>query len=415
MANPDNKNKTVTWNELLESISTGAAHADETNWKIFRYLQQNYKTMGSVMARTLLAAYMKLHIKRMSLVDSCMLGMAVKISEAYSDFKFPKFLEAWGYDSCLRPQDLRRETGKDGRQYLSLKERVDRALQAYMLHHPEECSGKCEDIVSMYAVKVFEKEANGRKRRYVKLVAPNGSEFIADSHQFPCRPWKICGCMFDVLKRTSVKGNERAADIVVSRKRVDEVFSVEVGYVDFIDEIHGHIHVYDSQSRHFVAERENVNIPQMPNLSNTSTTSNSKFQTQQLPVGAADQLKTPNSKFLIPQGSFVRFCPIIVNGDHFKSAAIVGVMDKYEGRKAFGIYEAKVDYANAKDRYIRYSIESAIRYTPEGDIIKGGFASTAALPDDVRNNIVAGSHVHLILFLKRGKDGMKHNYVVEVF
>lgn len=374
-----NTNKSVTWDELLESIATGAAHPDDTNWKIFRYLQNNYKTMGAVTARTLLAAYMKLHVKRMSLVDSCMLGMAVNISETYSDFKLPKFLEAWGYDQFLRPQDLRRQTGKDGRQYLSLKERVERALQSYRLHHPEECKGECEGIVSMYAAKVFEKEKDGRKRRYVKLVATNGSELIADSHQFPCRPWEISGRLFDVLTRVSKQGNERVSEIVVSAKRVDEVFSAEVGFVEFIDESHGHIHVYDSQSRHFVAE------------------------------------KSAHTALKISVGNYVRFCPIIANGDHFKSAAMVSVMDKYEGRKAFGIYEAKVEYANVKDRYIRYSIESAIRYTPEGNIIKAGFASTANLPEDVRNGIVQGSHVHLILFLKRGKDGMKRNYVAEVF
>lgn len=374
-----NANKSVTWDELLDSIATGAAHPDDTNWKIFRYLQNNYKTMGAVTARTLLAAYMKLHVKRMSLVDSCMLGMAVKISETYGDFKLSKFLEAWGYDSCLRAQDLQRQTGKDGRQYLSLKERVERALQSYRLHHPEECKGECEGIVSMYAAKVFEKETNGRKRRYVKLVATNGSELIADSHQFPCRPWEISGRLFDVLTRVSKQGNECVSEIVVSAKRVDEVFSAEVGFVEFIDESHGHIHVYDSQSRHFVAE------------------------------------KSAHTALKISVGNYVRFCPIIANGDHFKSAAIVSVMDKYEGRKAFGIYEAKVEYANVKDRYIRYSLESAIRYTPEGNIIKAGFASTAALPEDVRNGIVQGSHVRLILFLKRGKDGMKHNYVAEVF
>ena len=374
-----NTTQSVTWEELLDSIATGAAHPDDTNWKIYRYLQNNYKTMGSVMARTLLAAYMKLHVKRMSLIDSCMLGMAVKVSETYVDFRLPKFLEAWGYDSCLRVQDLQRQTGKDGRQYLSLKERVERALQSYRLHHPEECKGECEGIMSMYAAKVFEKETNGRKRRYVKLVATNGSELIADSHQFPCRPWEISGRMFDVLTRVSKQGNERVSEIVVSAKRVDEVFSVEVGFVEFIDESHGHIHVYDSQSRHFVADKS-----------------------------ACSALK-------ISVGNYVRFCPIIANGDHFKSAAIVGVMDKYEGRKAFGIYEAKVEYANAKDRYIRYSIESAIRYTPEGNIIKAGFASTAALPEDVRNGMGQGCHVRLILFLKRGKDGMKHNYVAEVF
>lgn len=374
-----NTNKSVTWDELLESIATGATHPDDTNWKIFRYLQNNYKTMGAVTARTLLAAYMKLHVKRMSLIDSCMLGMAVNISETYSDFKLPKFLEAWGYDQFLRPQDLQRQTGKDGRQYLSLKERVERALQSYRLHHPEESDGECEGVVSMYAAKVFEKEKDGRKRRYVKLVATNGSELIADSHQFPCRPWEISGRMFDVLTRVSKQGNERVSDIVASRKHVDEVFSVEVGFVEFIDESHGHIHVYDSQSRHFVADKS-----------------------------ACSALK-------ISVGNYVRFCPIIANGDHFKSAAIVSVMDKYEGRKAFGIYEAKVEYANVKDRYIRYSIESAIRYTPEGNIIKAGFASTANLPEDVRNGMVQGSHVHLVLFLKRGKDGMKRNYVAEVF
>lgn len=374
-----NATQSVTWDELLESIATGAAHPDDTNWKIFRYLQNNYKTMGAVTARTLLAAYMKLHVKRMSLIDSCMLGMAVNISETYSDFKLPKFLEAWGYDQFLRPQDLQRQTGKDGRQYLSLKERVERALQSYRLHHPEESDGECEGVVSMYAAKVFEKEKDGRKRRYVKLVATNGSELIADSHQFPCRPWEISGRMFDVLTRVSKQGNERVSDIVASRKHVDEVFSVEVGFVEFIDESHGHIHVYDSQSRHFVADKS-----------------------------ACSALK-------ISVGNYVRFCPIIANGDHFKSAAIVSVMDKYEGRNAFGIYEAKVEYANVKDRYIRYSIESAIRYTPEGNIIKAGFASTANLPEDVRNGMVQGSHVHLVLFLKRGKDGMKHNYVAEVF
>ena len=374
-----NTNKSVTWDELLESIATGAAHPDDTNWKIFRYLQNNYKTMGAVTARTLLAAYMKLHVKRMSLIDSCMLGMAVKVSETYDDFKLPKFLEAWGYDQFLRPQDLQRQTGKDGRQYLSLKERVERALQSYRLHHPEESDGECEGVVSMYAAKVFEKEKDGRKRRYVKLVATNGSELIADSHQFPCRPWEINGRMFDVLTRVSKQGNERVSDIVASMKRVDEVFSVEVGFVEFIDESHGHIHVYDSQSRHFVAE------------------------------------KSAQTALKISVGNYVRFCPIIVNGDHFKSAAILNVMDKYEGRKAFGIYEAKVEYANVKDRYIRYSLESAIRYTPEGNIIKAGFASTANLPEDVRNGMVQGSHVRLILFLKRGKDGMKHNYVAEVF
>lgn len=346
---------------------------------IFRYLRRNYKTMDSVMARTLLAAYMKLHVKEASLINSCMLGMAAKISETYSDFKFTNFLDAWGYDSCLRAQDRQRETGKDGRQFLSLKERVERALQSYLLHHPDENKDGCTSIVSMYAVKVFEKDVHGRKCRYAKLVGSNEMEFIADSHQFPCRPWEICGHMFDVLTRVSKQGKERAADIVVSQKRVDKVFTPTIGYVEHVDESHGHIHVYDSLSRHFVAEK-----------------------------------KATSHGTRIEKGCFVRFCPIIIEDDKFKSAAIIGTMDKQKGYRAFGVYEATIDYVNTTDCYVRYTIKSEIKTTPEGTITPTGFASTADMPNENRIRIAVGNHVHLLLFLKRGKDGLKHNYVAEI-
>ena len=378
----DTNSKSVTWEQLLELIAAGASHPEETNWAIYRYLQQNYRTMGSVMARTLLAAYMKLHVRKPSLVNSCMLGMAVKMSELYADFRLPRFLEAWGYDSCLRAEDRQRQTGKDGRQYLALQERVDRALQSYKLHHPEEGREGCADIASMYAVALFEKEQNGRRRRFVKLVALDGTAFVADSHQFPCRPYEILGRMFDVLMRVSKQGSERAADIVVSANRVEDVFSREVGFVEGIDEGHGHIHVYDSQSRHFVADKA------------------------ALPVALRGS---------VAKGCFVAFCPIIAQGDHFKSAAIVGVVDRYKGREAFGVYTARVTYVNQKDSYLHYSIESAIPETTEGVIAKEGFASTADMPSDVRRQIAAGQYVRLTLFLKRGKDGVKRNHVAEVF
>lgn len=377
------KNDTIqTWEQLLELIATGAAHPEETNWAIFRYLQQNYRTMGSVMARTLLAAYMKLHTRQQSLLNSCMLGMAVKISELYADFRFPRFLEAWGYDEYLRAEDRQRQTGKDGRQYLALQERVDRALQSYRLHHPEERREGCANIAGMYAAAVFEKEQNGRRRRFVKLVAPDGTAFVADSHQFPCRPYEILGHVFDVLTRVSKQGGERASEIVVSARRVEEVFASAVGFVDGIDDGHGHVHVYDSQSRHFVADKA------------------------ALPVALRGS---------ITKGSFVRFCPIIAHGDRFKSAAIVGIMDKYKGREAFGVYTARVTYVNQKDCYLHYSIESVIPEIAEGVIAKEGFASMQNMPEDVRRQIAFGHHVRLTLFLKRGKDGVKHNHVVEVF
>lgn len=377
-----NTQQVLSWDELLESINNGASHPDETQWAIYRYLKENYKNEGSVMSRTLLAAYMKLHVNEPSLINSLMLGIATKVSEVYPDFRFPQFLKAWGYKGNLRNQDKERQTSKDGRTYLALVERVERALQSYLLHHPEEEREDCNLIVSMYAVKVFEKISDGKKRRYVKLVAANGSEFIADSHQFPCKPWEICGHMFDVLTRVSRQGKERASEIVVSKKRVDEVFSTQVGYVDGIDESHNHVHIYNAQSQHFVAEKSTLSTqPSIQNISN---------------------------------GSFVHFCPIIANGDHFKSAAIIRILNKDEGRKAFGMYEAEITFVNRQEQFIRYAITQDIRPTNEGTISKEGFASTAAISNEDKQKIAVGKHVWLLLFLKRGKEGTKRNHVAEI-
>lgn len=377
-----NTQQVLSWNELLESINNGASHPDETQWAIYRYLKENYKNEGSVMSRTLLAAYMKLHVNEPSLINSLMLGIAAKVSEVYPDFRFPQFLKAWGYKGNLRNQDKERQTSKDGRTYLALVERVERALQSYLLHHPEEEREDSNLIVSMYAVKVFEKISDGKKRRYVKLVAANGSEFIADSHQFPCKPWEICGHMFDVLTRVSRQGKERASEIVVSKKRVDEVFSTQVGYVDGIDESHNHVHIYNAQSQHFVAEKSTLSTqPSIQNISN---------------------------------GSFVLFCPIIANGDHFKSAAIIRILNKDEGRIAFGMYEAEITFVNRQEQFIRYAITQDIRPTNEGTISKEGFASTAAISNEDKQKIAVGKHVWLLLFLKRGKEGTKRNHVAEI-
>ena len=377
-----NTQQVLSWDELLESINNGASHPDETQWAIYRYLKENYKNEGSVMSRTLLAAYMKLHVNEPSLINSLMLGIAAKVSEVYPDFRFPQFLKAWGYKGNLRNQDKERQTSKDGRTYLALVECVERALQSYLLHHPEEEREDCNLIVSMYAVKVFEKISDGKKRRYVKLVAANGSEFIADSHQFPCKPWEICGHMFDVLTRVSRQGKERASEIVVSKKRVDEVFSTQVGYVDGIDESHNHVHIYNAQSQHFVAEKSTLSTqPSIQNISN---------------------------------GSFVLFCPIIANGDHFKSAAIIRTLNKDEGRKASGMYEAEITFVTRQEQFIRYAITQDIRPTNEGTISKEGFASTAAISNEDKQKIAVGKHVWLLLFLKRGKEGTKRNHVAEI-
>ena len=372
----NNSNGSISWEELLDTLDTVSNHPLDTAWSIYRYLQKNYKTMDSRQVRTLLATYMKLPVEKPSLIHSCMLGIAVKISEEYADFRFPQFLQMWGYDANLREEDRQRQTGKDGRSYLSLQEKVERRLQSYRLHHQVETGGEVAGIKTMYAVKVFNKEVNGKQRYFVKLVAPDGMELAADSHLFPCRPWEIQGRLYDVSLRTSKQGNDRADEIVLSKKVLKDVFPSAVGYLEGVDESHGHYHVYDYLSRHFVAEK-----PQM-------------------------RLKT---------GDFVVFSPIIPAVDKFKSAAVIRTMSHEEGMEAFGTYSAIVTYVNPSDGYFRYKITSEIPHTPEGTVAPEGFASMVNVSDNnLRNSLAVGNSIRLLLFLKRGKDGVKRNHVVEI-
>lgn len=387
------KTPAVTRQQLEEALATGQQHPEETRWTIYRYLKAHCATMGSVEARTLLAAYIQWHERRPSLIGSCMLGLALKIAEKYPDFRLPQFLQAWGYDACLREDDRLPQMGKDGRRYLSLRERVERARASYLLHHPQEERGDCDTITPMYAVKIFEKELQGRRRRFVKLVAPSGLSMVADSHQFPCKPWEIAGRLFDVLTRVSKQGNERAAEIVASSKRVEEAFPTETGYVDGIDLQHGHVHVFDARSRHFVADR-----------------------TAPLVKG-------------VGRGCFVRFCPIIAHDDPFKSAAIIEVLPWETGREAFGTYEATVLFVNKTERYWKYALITPI---PSGShtsssvgaetspvssetLAREGFAQLDVLPKSRQGTLAPNQHVRLVIFLKRGKDGRKHNHVPEAF
>lgn len=372
----DDRQTYDSFDELLAALETAVSHPLDSAWYIFRYLQKNYKEMGSKQVRTLLAAYMRIPMEKPSLIHSCMLSMAVKISEAYPDFRFPQFLDLWGYDKNLRDEDQQRQTGKDDRSYLSLKEKVDRRLQSYLLHHQDEASqGVVDGIRTMYAVKVFEHAVNGKRRYFVKLVASDGMELSADSHLFPCKPWEIQGRLYDVSLRKSKQGNERAEEVVLSRKGVGEVFPTIVGYVEGVDEGHGHYHIYDPLSRHFVAEKP--------------------------------QMKMKN-------GDFVSFSPIIPTEDKFKSAAVVNIMPRDEGLVAFGTYQSVVTFINPTDGYFRYRITSPIQETPEGKITEEGFASLVDVKDDeLRKSLKVGDSIRLLLFLKRGKDGVKRNHVAE--
>ncbi len=367
--------KDCSFDELLEAIEASVWNPNETAWCIYNYLKKNYATDSSKIVRTLLSAYIKLELDRPSLIHSCILGIAVKVSDTYADFNFPKFLEYWGFPKFLRREDLERQKGKDGRTFLSLKERAERRRDSWLLHHGG--NRQSSNIRTMFAVKVFEKEKNGRNLRFVKLVAGDGWETIAESHLFPCKPWEIQGTMFEILTRTSENGNERVVEVAATKKTPEEIFPPVVGYVDGIDVGHGHVHIFDAISRHFVAECPKVKLS---------------------------------------EGCYVLFSPIVPAIDKFKTAYVIKAFSLSEGREKFGWLEAEVLYADRENRYFRYRIVSPINETPEGKIEKEGIAPLVCINDNrLEQSLHTGQHIFITLFLKRGIDKTKRNHVAEAF
>ena len=376
----------VTFEQLVAYLEDAKRNPRETCWQIYHYLKEHYKEDGSKQSRMLLMAYLRICPKESGRLHSCILTIACLMCQEFGDFKFDGFLKYWGYPQMLSNEDKQAQTGKDGRTYLSLRQRTDRLLRSYMLHHPESRTDENKAlldpqdlslIMPVIAVKVFESERNGRKMKSAKLIGHQGKEFLADSHQLPCKPWEIPGMLFDVVVRMSKDGNPRIDEAVISRSRIADVFPTVTGYIDRYDADHKHYHVFDNLSRHFVAENPRIR-PQI--------------------------------------GDFVTFSPIIPMVDKFKSAIIHNILPKETGASSFGLLPATITYINHEKEYFHYELTGDIPTTPEGTIAKDGFANLSLLASaGIDAATPLPLNVNILLFLKRGKDGTKRNYVAQIF
>lgn len=376
--------KVDTWEELQVALHNAAnSHPDETGWRIYQYMKANFDELESEFARTLLLCYMKLPCTRPSLLHSCILALALKMADKFADFRLVPFLRMWNQgatDWCLRSDDYERGE-KDGKTYAALSERLAQAYVRALLNAPEDRLDSTQHstlvgiarkmgyqgIMPMVAVKIFETENEGKKIRSVKMIGGKGEELIVDRHLFNCRPWEICGQLYDVLLRQSQKTERlRAEAVALSSKTIVDVFPPVIGYVDGIDLKHSHYHIFDSQSRHFVAEN---------------------------PI--------PAPKI----GQFVRFCPIIPAVDKFKSAVVLDIIPQGDGRKMFGIHQLHITSINAEKEYYTYTIEGEVNadeMEPTGIIF---FNECNRRPN-------TGDVVDAIVFLRRCADGKKRNRAI---
>lgn len=131
--------KIPTWDELIASLNACHDHPANTAWDAYRYLNAHLGELSSEEARSLLACIMKIPLPRPSLLHSCLLSVALRMAEAFTDFKLLNFLVLWGYDVNLRAEDRQQQVGNDGRTFISLEDRTERTVRKYLTLHPAEC------------------------------------------------------------------------------------------------------------------------------------------------------------------------------------------------------------------------------------------------------------------------------------
>lgn len=109
-----------SWEELLAAIDNASINTHDTLWQIYWYLKSNIGKETSENVRMLLSMYMRIRDKQPSIINSLMLGVAIKTSAEYRDFKFARFLQLWCYPSLLREEDRQPGNNPHGRPFPSL-------------------------------------------------------------------------------------------------------------------------------------------------------------------------------------------------------------------------------------------------------------------------------------------------------
>lgn len=398
----------TTLHALFNDVKDDTPLACEAyGWSLARVLADNVDDLDSLTSRKMMAEYMKLSNNRPSRLHSYMLTIATKMAELHPDFKFLPFLKMWDIRNLQPRSDEQYIDEKTGRKYPSLLEKMARAYMFSTLYdtsartageeygelrdllYPLAKKKGYRDVVTMVATMVTTSNIKGRKVTFVKLVAADGTEASAEVHQLTrhqrIRYDDIPNTFYDVLLREKIDDESvvRVEGVVphpTSGNAVPNGFECIVGYVEHIDVQHGHIHVYDSLSRHFVAK---------------------------------------DSRWHLRVGQYVEFVPVVPKESKFKSAVIRRLYSESTGPTAFGFRKAKITYADSVKGYCSWELmgdEKPVveQGTTEPSYTKG-YLSQQLLQSKGLDMPKVGEVMNVIVFLKRGKDGVKRPYVVDFF
>lgn len=432
--------------EIVDTMEERDQHLIDTwAWCIYRYLRTHYTTIGVCATKHWLMRYMELPSTRPSTTHSAILALAVRLSKEWEDdFRLAPFLGLWKLD-YLSEADYQSTKTKDGMPVQPLVVRVAHAYSHALLKRPAELTepafhailmGVLDEIgylphEHMVAVRLQKTEVQGRPLTFVKLVSPSGHSVLADSHLFHMPHGQILGRVFRVALRQAKsapstqqgeqggKPSLRVQELLLTDLLPADIFPPVLGYVDGYDAAHRFYHIFDSYSRHFVAD---------------------------------------SPRMQVSVGDYVWFCPIVPSGDKFKSAIPVRTEPREKGRTLFGLYPARVTYVNAEKQYLRFAwafdVTSPERTTPatpaststspttppaitlspsdplfaEGGYIAFDRLSPSLLQPDpatpspaqsstppaqsLTTTLSVGSMIRVQAYLKRSKDKLKHPHAI---
>lgn len=396
---------------FAEASPTDESTITRYAWLIVKVISAQGESLDGLTCRQLLADCMRLPLPKPSPVYSALLSAAVKVAAVTNDFHFTLFLERWDV-THLRPEDHERQVhGEQGHTYPSLVERIVKAYAHALLLRPEEVlsDSQWKAFLPLYQQRGFlpvqpmvvsriksATTREGRKLSFVTLVSPGGQETECVSSQLPPHPLRPLppdkrhyvhiGQLYDVILRQKDADERVVHEAFLSAYPATRAFPQVVGYIESIDVSYGHMHIYDAQSRHFVA-----------------------------PVQRFSHERA---------GQFVRFLPLIPLKSKFKTAILVSqatasdfpprairitAVNAEKGYASWELIDDRSPIMESQSMYQQSQGEPSPSYTT-------GYLYPESLPKDTADlsSLGIGSEHQAIVYLRRSKDGLKRPHVAIV-
>lgn len=391
-------------------------------WTIVKAILQNGDEIDSVTSRQLLADGLRLTTERPSKLYSALLSAAIKIADTYPEFHFARFLRMWDIAN-LRPDDEGRSRTRDGKMFYSLAERAAKRLALALMRHPEDLATLTEESspshdyasfllshkyilrpVIVTRIKEVQSE-NGRKYRFVTLTTPEGlqvetvSQNLKPSPYHPLpegkRHYVNIGQCYNVMLHGKDIPEDTPTHNHLSDWSVQEaylatqdpttLFPSAIGFIESIDQTHGHMHIYDAHSRHFVA-----------------------------PVQRFSRERA---------GDFVRFIPIIPTASKFKTAIILSTVPTDYSKVRADLRDIRITAINKEKGYAVWELIDKTRPITEllsplqlsqGETSPSFTSGYLNLTEELSSSLSSSSYKAFV-YLKRGKDRQKRPQIARLF